>query len=206
MFYETFCGLCEKHNLTPSGAAAKIGFNRASVTMWKNTGKAPKQELLVKIADYFDVTTDYLLGKNEIDEYSQRFRHNLSGCLEQLRDNLVGDEPAMADYYELLAFTEKTHPLSLAEACQAADLIGESVGYLLQEDNTAEACSADETKKAPGMDKTTPGDDLDQELMNLLGKLTVEQKYLLLALLNSTILQNPETLSSDQKVAGDKAQ
>jgi hypothetical protein len=32
------------------------------VTVWKNSGKAPKQELLVKIADYFGVTTDYLLG------------------------------------------------------------------------------------------------------------------------------------------------
>lgn len=65
MFYEIYCELCKKHGLTPSGAATKIGFNRASVTMWKNTGKAPKQELLVKIADYFGVTTDYLLGKEE---------------------------------------------------------------------------------------------------------------------------------------------
>lgn len=63
MFYETYCELCEKHGLSPSGAASKIGFNRASVTMWKNSGKAPKQELLVKIADYFGVTTDYLLGQ-----------------------------------------------------------------------------------------------------------------------------------------------
>ena len=62
MFYETFCRLCQIHQLTPSGAATKIGFNRASVTMWKNTGKAPKQELLLKIADFFGVTTDYLLG------------------------------------------------------------------------------------------------------------------------------------------------
>ena len=65
MFYEIYCELCQKNGLTPSGAATKIGFNRASVTMWKNTGKAPKQELLVRIADYFGVTTDYLLGKEE---------------------------------------------------------------------------------------------------------------------------------------------
>lgn len=61
MFYDVYCNLCEKSGLTPSGAAAKIGFNRASVTVWKNTGKAPKQELLLKIADFFGVTTDYLL-------------------------------------------------------------------------------------------------------------------------------------------------
>lgn len=62
MFYDTYCELCAQNGLTPSGAAAKIGFNRASVTVWKNTGRAPKQDLLVKIADYFGVTTDFLLG------------------------------------------------------------------------------------------------------------------------------------------------
>lgn len=62
MFYDVFCALCVKNGLTPSGAAARIGFNRASVTVWKNNGTAPKQELLVKIADYFQVSTDYLLG------------------------------------------------------------------------------------------------------------------------------------------------
>lgn len=65
MFYEVYCELCDKSGLTPSGAASKIGFNRASVTMWKNSGKAPKQDLLVKIADFFGVTTDYLLGQEE---------------------------------------------------------------------------------------------------------------------------------------------
>ena len=63
MFYDIYCELCQKHGLTPSGAATKIGFNRASVTMWKNTGKAPKQDLLIRIAEYFGVSVDYLLGK-----------------------------------------------------------------------------------------------------------------------------------------------
>ena len=62
MFYDVYCALCAKNGLTPGGAAAKIGFNRASVTVWKNNGTAPKQELLVKIADFFQVSTDYLLG------------------------------------------------------------------------------------------------------------------------------------------------
>lgn len=65
MFYDIFKKLCEDNGLTPSGAATKIGFNRASVTVWKNTGKAPKQDLLLKIADYFGVTTDYLLTGEE---------------------------------------------------------------------------------------------------------------------------------------------
>ena len=83
MFYETFCRLCQIHSLTPSGAATKIGFNRASVTMWKSTGKAPKQELLLKIADFFGVTTDYLLGY----DIQAKIDH-LSYQIDQLREDL----------------------------------------------------------------------------------------------------------------------
>lgn len=61
VFYDVYCDLCRREGLTPGGAAAKIGFNRASVTVWKNSGKAPKQELLLKIAAFFGVTADYLL-------------------------------------------------------------------------------------------------------------------------------------------------
>lgn len=65
MFYDVYCELCRKNGLTPSGAAAKIGFNRASVTVWKNSGNPPKTELLHKIADYFNVSVDFLLGKEQ---------------------------------------------------------------------------------------------------------------------------------------------
>lgn len=65
MFYDVYCALCAQKGLSPSGAATKIGFNRASVTMWKNTGKPPKPELLDKIAAFFNVTTDFLLEKEQ---------------------------------------------------------------------------------------------------------------------------------------------
>lgn len=84
MFYDVYCELCQKHGLTPSGAAAKIGFNRASVTVWKNSGKAPKQELLVKIAEFFGVTTDYLLG-NETEKPLVNNDEELTEYLEVLK-------------------------------------------------------------------------------------------------------------------------
>lgn len=86
MFYDVYCELCEKNGLTPSGAAAKIGFNRASVTVWKNTGKAPKQDLLVKIANYFHVTTDYLLGQAEAGQLLVNGDQELTEYLEMLKN------------------------------------------------------------------------------------------------------------------------
>ena len=93
VFYEIYCGLCEKNGLTPSGAAAKIGFNRASVTVWKNTGKAPKQELLLKIADYFGVTTDYLLGSGK----KERPAEGAGLSDEEIRFALSGGDGPITD-------------------------------------------------------------------------------------------------------------
>lgn len=61
MFYDIYCDLCAQKGLTPSGAAAQIGFNRATVSAWKREQSTPNNILLKKIADYFGVTTDYLL-------------------------------------------------------------------------------------------------------------------------------------------------
>ena len=100
MFYEIYCELCKKHGLTPSGAATKIGFNRASVTMWKNTGKAPKQELLVLIADYFGVTTDYLLGMEEEKEkpaLTEKDRRDIARDLELMMQQLDDSGDLMFD-------------------------------------------------------------------------------------------------------------
>lgn len=63
MFYDVFCELYAANNLTPSGGAAAIGFNRATVTTWKNTGKAPKGDILLKVAQYFEVPVDFLLQR-----------------------------------------------------------------------------------------------------------------------------------------------
>lgn len=90
MFYDVYCALCEKNGLTPSGAASKIGFNRASVTVWKNTGKAPKQELLLKIADFFGVTTDYLLTGDE-NKKAPALTEKDKRDVAQLVENIMND-------------------------------------------------------------------------------------------------------------------
>lgn len=100
MFYEIYCELCKKHGLTPSGAATKIGFNRASVTMWKSTGKAPKQELLVKIADFFGVTTDYLLGQDTEKEkpvLTAKDERDIARNLEKIMADLENSGDLMFD-------------------------------------------------------------------------------------------------------------
>lgn len=65
MFYDRFCELCKKAEVTPANVADAIGVNKSTVYMWKKQGTTPKYETSKKLADYFGVTTDYLLGLSD---------------------------------------------------------------------------------------------------------------------------------------------
>ena len=41
----------------------KLGFSNSTYTTWKKRGTSPKVDDLAKIADYFGVSVDYLLGR-----------------------------------------------------------------------------------------------------------------------------------------------
>lgn len=64
MFWEKFLTLCEQHNIRPNPLAKKLGISSGAVTEWKK-GRVPRHDILVKIANYFGVSVDYLLGKTD---------------------------------------------------------------------------------------------------------------------------------------------
>lgn len=45
--------------------AKKLGITKQSVSNWENENIMPSIEMLIKIADLFGVTTDYLLGLSD---------------------------------------------------------------------------------------------------------------------------------------------
>ncbi len=67
MFWDRFFQLCVLHNSKPNPVAKELGFSSGVVTKWKN-GSIPNGEMLLKIADYFDVSVDYLLGRSDSPE------------------------------------------------------------------------------------------------------------------------------------------
>ena len=62
MFYDLYLRLCREKHISPTRAALEIGISKATPTTWKKRGLTPQGETLGKIANYFGVTTDYLLG------------------------------------------------------------------------------------------------------------------------------------------------
>ena len=64
MFFNRFKALCDDKNISVYRACTDIGLNRSAVAKWKNGGK-PNGSTAARLADYFGVTTDYLLGQSE---------------------------------------------------------------------------------------------------------------------------------------------
>ena len=70
MFYETLLSLCKENNITPTGLALKIGCSNATAAKWKK-GSIPNGTTLQKIANYFNVSVDFLLGKSTGESQDQ---------------------------------------------------------------------------------------------------------------------------------------
>ena len=64
MFYINYVALCNKIGKSPSAVAEEMGFMRSVVTRWSK-GTIPRQATLQKVADYFGVSVDYILGKEK---------------------------------------------------------------------------------------------------------------------------------------------
>lgn len=57
--------LLKAKNVTAKQFCEDLGFNRNKVTDWKAEKSTPDIADVPKIADYFNVSTDYLLGRDE---------------------------------------------------------------------------------------------------------------------------------------------
>ena len=62
--------LINERNLSANKVAKDLGFGNSQFTAWK-TGKAkPSFDALVKLADYFQVSLDYLAGRSDVPGFS----------------------------------------------------------------------------------------------------------------------------------------
>lgn len=65
-FKERLVKLRKELNLTQEDFAQKIGYTRTAISAWEIGRNEPSNADTVKIADFFGVSTDYLLGKSDI--------------------------------------------------------------------------------------------------------------------------------------------
>lgn len=57
--------LREENKISQQKLANELKVSQSTVGMWENGKNKPEFDTLIKIADYFNVSVDYLLGKSE---------------------------------------------------------------------------------------------------------------------------------------------
>ena len=106
--YEIFTQLCKQHGVTPYKVSKETGVSQPTLSEWKKGTYTPKQDKLQKIADYFGVTLDYLMGNTHADEQTppemqkaptlnKKDERDIAKTLGQLKETLENEEGLMFD-------------------------------------------------------------------------------------------------------------
>ena len=64
MFYDILQGLCREHGLSVSAALKIMGVSSGNISHWKK-GRLPKGRTLRRMAQFFDVPIDFLIGDKQ---------------------------------------------------------------------------------------------------------------------------------------------
>lgn len=101
-FKDRLVKLRKELNLTQEEFAQKIGYTRTAISAWEIGRNEPSNADTVKIANFFNVSTDYLLGKTDIRNYDkdeQEFRFAYHKEMEGLSEQEITD--ALRFYKEM---------------------------------------------------------------------------------------------------------
>lgn len=66
-FQERIRKLRSDAQITMNELAKALGVSKSRINMWENAGTVPKEDILVRISKYFNVSIDYLLGNDEME-------------------------------------------------------------------------------------------------------------------------------------------
>ncbi|EDO1161702.1 helix-turn-helix domain-containing protein [Listeria innocua] len=94
MFGDTLMKLRKSKNLTQSDIAKILGVARTTYSSYEQNRRMPDAEIQIKIADYFDVSLDYLHGRG---------KNNISDTIAAHIDSNASEE----DIKEILAYIEE---------------------------------------------------------------------------------------------------
>lgn len=80
--------LCDKKGINQSDLEKELGFGKGTISKWKSNPN-PSAEKLLLVANYFDVSTDYLLKGIDADGLSEKDNKDISKDLDSIMKNLL---------------------------------------------------------------------------------------------------------------------
>lgn len=107
--------LRQEQDITQEQLASALGITSRAVSQWENDRTAPDISQLPALANFFDVTTDYLLGV-DIRRKEDEVQRIVS---EALKYEQRGDQKGKADYLKEQIKTYPNEPLLLSELASA---------------------------------------------------------------------------------------
>lgn len=84
--------LRENNEMKQEELGKKLGLSASTIGMYEQERRQPDNETLVKIAEVFDVSVDYLLGKTEVKNYNNPYDTKLEEVLFSKAKDLTESE------------------------------------------------------------------------------------------------------------------
>lgn len=96
MFSQKLKELRISHRLTQAQLAKEIGIGVSTIGMYESNIRNPSFSTLLKIANYFGVSIDYLVGD------SSKQTSDVTDVIEQLKDLSLEDKKQILDFIKFL--------------------------------------------------------------------------------------------------------
>ena len=130
MLLDCVDSLINGHSMTRAELERKIGLSAGSIRNWSKS--IPSGDKLKKVADYFDVTTDYLLGRTENNTFNVLPIFQRIQDLAAKRNKNLKDISLELGFSKNYLYTLKTQVPSVDKLQKLAEYFGVTTDYLIQ--------------------------------------------------------------------------
>lgn len=94
MFFDNFVRLCEQKGVKPSRALTEAGVPKSAYSYWRTEASAgndakPTNQNAVKLAQYFNVTVDYLLTGEQKENPPRQPQSEVDADIKWIEQKLV---------------------------------------------------------------------------------------------------------------------
>lgn len=147
MFNEILKKLMTEKNISNYRLAKEIGVSNSTIANWLNGVSRPNDEKLQKLADYFDVSVDYLIGRtnNEKDISNQEIAKKISAISKEKGITLSFICAKIGTRRQFFADVKSGNSsISPDRLAQIAEILGTTPEYLCGETDIKEKPSLSE--------------------------------------------------------------
>ncbi len=100
--------LREELGLKQDELAKELNISPSSIGMYETNKREPNNEITIKLADFFGVSTDYLLGKSDIRKSDEQIKEEFTFAYHKEAEGLTDEEIADAiRFYKQIKYGKK---------------------------------------------------------------------------------------------------